>query len=1352
MANEDEFVTRFVQEGETEASAALNRVADAQDKLTKSSSTLTQAQEKLSRAQDDFANKLRNAGGAISDTFAKAEAAGAKLKTLTTAYTEQSLRQDALTKSIKVLSASYGDLAPETQAAKGALAALNDELEQNKGQITNAQSELAKYGDELGTLVSKDERLVEASNQVKRAHVEVATASIQAAGGLARSGDATNKAATGYKDLFAALRSIPGPIGQVAGALGDVASKLEASGGSVSGLLGKLGGFAVVGGIVAGAVSFISSAVNETERYAVAVSKVAAATNSSVEFISGLAEVADDASIALTGTGVSVDEVGNALSRFNVLIGRGVDEQGNFTQANAKTKQALKELGVDLTDSAGKLKELKDVLPDIADAFQRIGPGAQTSSLAKQLGLTELLPLLLQGRDALKDVTQAAIIDEKAAQSVKDYAAAWDALEDSIKKVKIQLSGSFLPDLTRAVDALAFRLGASGTNAGEQQKAIQLLIDYRRQGALTADQIKNLTKAQRDFIQELSKADPQAKSLLKTYDDATAIQESLQRGIDATTARYKAQADAIDQAASATADANNRLAQSIQQSLEGTGFSGSFGVTADESAKFLEQQKASSAQALALAKASQASTDLARAQGLLKGILDATTGSIAAQSSPLDRFGKVQAAIGISTGKISPEQFIAEQAQKSLNEARRQGIITDEQYAATSIALSKQIISSGDALVFSGKAATPFVKTITDVSNLYKATGENIQAFDLANKQGVDLIGQQVANRPVAVGHTVTKTSLPGNDKLNEAGKTVLEGESKLADLQKTAEGSNKLTAQAVANAKAQNKSTTEVTQAQLTQMQVAAQNNLDIAKANQELSKSKQQFNELAGQVGKEQTDFVITGFAKFGDKAVSTLRGSISDATKDFSVDPFQLSVDAVLNKKPLDEFAASVAATPLQQRIDFVSQTLGKTPAQLAEELAKLPSKVDIEYALKATNTSNVSELIDLFRHPEQTDFTILFDVQQKLGAANPQEAIAKLQELQSKDVQFTLKILGLDSTQEAAKLLSEKIVTVDGKTYSVKLDADTTAATTKLTTLDAAKIKDKTFATTTDLVPVTTSLDNLDKYIIANKSFKIDADPTEAKKNIDSIEVLLGILTSKKRTVTVEIINRVVNEAVTRSATCFAAGTMIATPNGEVNITAIKVGDEVRAFDDSTGQIETSRVLRTFTNHSEMMLLMRFSNGASFVCTMAHPIYSMERDEYVDARSFQLAERVRLVDGSQPHLVQVLLLPGCDTFNFEVETHNNYFAAGVLVHNLSEKIDGQLGGLRNSLTNLALAGGPGELGRAQRMVMQVLLPGLASRPNVSTDNSRSVSLSPVFNVGSVGESRAALEVIQALAGGF
>jgi hypothetical protein len=1280
--------------------AALDENAASGDRLAASSDKLASSLDRQARAEAEIVTKLRESNSAAGEAFRKTEDQARAAGELATKLELQQRQQELLADRLRETSNAYGVLSPQTEAMAEAYNELSAEIQQTEADLQAAVDTVASYAEELDAAIAADEDFAAAASELEGALSEVDTAAEDAAAGVQRVGEESETAseqagglATNIDQVFGALSQLPGPVGAVSGQLGQMFNQATSVGEAFSVLPGKLallaGGAAVLIGLAAG----FAASVQETQQYAIAVSRISATTGESIEFVSGLAEAADDASISLTGQGKSIDEVGGAIQRFNALIGRGIDENGEFTEANARTLQALKELGVTAEDSNGKLKPLQQLLPDIADGFQRLGPGAQSTSLAKQLGLTDLLPLLLQGRDAFKDLN--SVISSEGVESVKRYAEQVDGLEDKWRDFKVNVGTDVLPFLTKLLDAANLRSeryneGGFSISRGLETTPLGAMIALIRDVASSGD---------------IDEAAESTADLAKAADMASSANIA---------AGYQAQSRALQEIADAS-----RLAQAAEfERLTGmqdylaarraggpavtdpNAFRNS-GAESDAfiaNSKIADQEAAAVRQASALLAAQKASDLLATAQENLAGRVGTVNSVIGAQVAPLDAVAQARQALALATGQTTGEQIAEAEALKALEAARKRGAITLTDQVAALKAYKEGNLDVRDVFQIAGDAGKPYLAALEKTGALYQAATEKAKAYAQAEKQNTDLVGEQAANRRVAIVRRVTTET----DREGLAANVL--DKQKEIDLQKDVTSAIAETAETDA-------------QGYILRADGAGL----LADKQKELTQAQKDF----ATAGETTTSTVVAGYKRQGEAAVEARDKAITAATDQLGVDPTQTRLEFIFDVKDQEELDGALEKlknAPVETRTKFVIDMLGGAEQlpDILEALKNMPTETQIKAAFDVSGAGDVQQLLDLLggSDPEggirsETSRDIKFNVIAALGATDADDAIDKLSNFTSKDIQFALKILGVEDAQKAADLLSKDFVTVDGKTYAFSVKSDTDKATEDLAAVKEGieEVKDKTVVIEVDnkvavenIAAVQSARDNL-----LDKDITINVEKDAASRALGVFTAELAAVPSLK-TVIVKTVFQTEGKPPDVTEKCFAAGTRISIGEGAtIPIENIVIGDLVTAFDHFSQVPVRRRVTRLFRHFADMTVMVLLSNGQSIQCTSEHPFcVDPARGVYVAAKDLQQGQALVSVYGDKILVFSVTVAAGAWVYNFEVEDAHNYFAGDVLVHNRSEQLDLKLADVVDSFNRLAVNGRPGALERASVMVTQVLSP--------------------------------------------
>mgnify|MGYP000031048362 CR=1 FL=1 len=275
-----------------------------------------------------------------------------------------------------------------------------------------------------------------------------------------------------YEALGTVLGALPGPLGEI----GQIAGET----------LGKM--------------------IKDTEDAAEGYRKLSAATGSSVEFLSGFKEAADDVR-------VSGEAVDSALTKFARGLG-GVKDASDGVAENGKGIAAsLADIGVNANDAEGKVRPLADILPDVANAFSRMADGPQKTALAIQLfgkQGAELIPILNKGKEGLGEMMKAAeeaglTMSGKTVAAVDKLKQAQDQLGDSWGALSRKIGTAAIPMLTSMVDSVNRLTGSSGTMSEAFQIVNTELEKFYMVGRVTDDGMKKIAATGANGVEVLKR-------------------------------------------------------------------------------------------------------------------------------------------------------------------------------------------------------------------------------------------------------------------------------------------------------------------------------------------------------------------------------------------------------------------------------------------------------------------------------------------------------------------------------------------------------------------------------------------------------------------------------------------------------------------------------------------------------------------------------------------------------------------------------------------------------------------------------------------------------------------------------
>ncbi len=219
----------------------------------------------------------------------------------------------------------------------------------------------------------------------------------------------------------------------------------------------KLGIAAAVTAFAAAAVSFgtaIKGVIDEADKLGKAAQKFGVP----VEQLSALKFAADLSDVSL-----------EALGKSLVILSKNMQTvAGGATNIAAA---AFSNLGISVKNADGTLKSANDVFLDVADRFKDMQDGATKTALAVAIfgrAGAELIPLLNQGRDGIKSLTDEArrmgiVITDDVAKAAENFNDNLKRLGKVQEAIIIQILGS--GGLLGSLEQLSFRMVEGAQNA-----------------------------------------------------------------------------------------------------------------------------------------------------------------------------------------------------------------------------------------------------------------------------------------------------------------------------------------------------------------------------------------------------------------------------------------------------------------------------------------------------------------------------------------------------------------------------------------------------------------------------------------------------------------------------------------------------------------------------------------------------------------------------------------------------------------------------------------------------------------------------------------------------------------------
>ena len=495
------------------------------------------------------------------------------------------------------------------------------------------------------------------------------------------------------REMKRAEKSVEGGAKKIDGAAARIQaafSRINKKVGESAAALNRWGGVAVV---AAGAA--FTALIKKQIDAADAIGKMAQATGTSAEFLSSMGFVAEQ-------TGTSLE----TIARSTQLLSKNMDD---FRMGIGEARYAFEALGLEVTQSNGNLRDVQDVLLDVADAFSKMADGADKTAMARRLfgrGGNELIPMLNKGRDGIEELTAKAremglvISTETAMQAaylndqlneLKNTGVGWarsiavemlPSLNEAIKTIRHAAEESGL--LTAAWVALgaagtAMFVGSTTRQINAVRKEIDGLeasikrieerrsgrdLDIRRYEVLTT-QLADARVALADLERQKEQED-QAEE--RRMQDALRRQHEEAEARRAATDEMRAQAEA--RAAAAQAAREEELAQRAREQAEVAArqaIEGQIDALADQAATFGMSAREATLYRISLMDG------VTPAQLELAAAILSTIEAQESQSERMDRAKAIMASVQTAAERYA--ETIAE-----LQELLQAGVISQETY------------------------------------------------------------------------------------------------------------------------------------------------------------------------------------------------------------------------------------------------------------------------------------------------------------------------------------------------------------------------------------------------------------------------------------------------------------------------------------------------------------------------------------------------------------------------------------------------------------------------------------------------------------------------------------------------
>lgn len=314
-----------------------------------------------------------------------------------------------------------------------------ESLYKAEAELNNLNSELRKNSEEIESRIS-------AESEMSDAAIETAEGLDKETASLENQSDALKSTAEDNVSLGDAINSVADKLGIK---LPSGATKAISALGSVSAT--TVAAASAVAAYIAILVKLEKAFVDVTIEAAAAADEMLTMSS-----ISGMSvETLQEMQYAAEFVDVSVDRLNDGFKDLTAAM-----KSANTGSEDAQ--KAFAQLGVNITDSNGKLRNAKDVFFETIDALGQLEAGTQRDALAMTIfseSARELNPLIDAGSGKLRQLAQQAhdtgyVLSEDAVKSLGKVDDALKELNNTQEGLKNQLAAEFAPTTEKALNAI----------------------------------------------------------------------------------------------------------------------------------------------------------------------------------------------------------------------------------------------------------------------------------------------------------------------------------------------------------------------------------------------------------------------------------------------------------------------------------------------------------------------------------------------------------------------------------------------------------------------------------------------------------------------------------------------------------------------------------------------------------------------------------------------------------------------------------------------------------------------------------------------------------------------------------
>lgn len=314
-----------------------------------------------------------------------------------------------------------------------------ESLYKAEAELNNLNAELRKNSEEIESRIS-------AESEMSDAAIETAEGLDKETASLENQSDALKSTAEDNVSLGDAINSVADKLGIK---LPSGATKAISALGSVSAT--TVAAASAVAAYIAILVKLEKAFVDVTIEAAAAADEML-----TISSISGMSvETLQEMQYAAEFVDVSVDRLNDGFKDLTAAM-----KSANTGSEDAQ--KAFAQLGVNITDSNGKLRNAKDVFFETIDALGQLEAGTQRDALAMTIfseSARELNPLIDAGSGKLRQLAQQAhdtgyVLSEDAVKSLGKVDDALKELNNTQEGLKNQLAAEFAPTTEKALNTI----------------------------------------------------------------------------------------------------------------------------------------------------------------------------------------------------------------------------------------------------------------------------------------------------------------------------------------------------------------------------------------------------------------------------------------------------------------------------------------------------------------------------------------------------------------------------------------------------------------------------------------------------------------------------------------------------------------------------------------------------------------------------------------------------------------------------------------------------------------------------------------------------------------------------------